>query len=182
MANDHPTSKNLRPLGDGSRTKEEERRIQSEGGKKSGETRRRKRDMKQAAKALLGMGISSKQKTMKSVLDAFGIPEEDANYQMAVLAAQLLKAANGDTQAASFLRDTAGENPQIKMREAELRQKKAEFKYQKEKDAQVQESEDEGSYADTVVAAFEKRMKEENKSQDESSEDDTGGDGDEHDE
>lgn len=103
--------KTLKPLGNGKRTKTEERKIQSEGGKKSGEVRRRKRDMRNAAKMLLDMKVDSKQTTMRAVMSVFGIPEEEMSYQMAVLAAQLLKAGNGDTKAAMFLRDTAGASP-----------------------------------------------------------------------
>lgn len=161
MANDHPKSENLKPLGDGSRTKKEERKIQSEGGKKSGEARRRKRDMKNAAKMLLNMQISPLQTTMKAVLQSFGIPEDEMNYQMAVLAAQLLKAGNGDTNAATFLRDTAGENPNVQIREKELAQRRKELRAQQAKD------EEESSLADAIEKAYEDRMEQE------------GGDGDE---
>lgn len=152
---------NLKPLGNGQRTKEEERAIQSEGGKKSGEARRRKRDMKNAAKMLLGMKVSSKQSTMKAALQSLGIPEDEMNYQMAVLAMQLVKAGLGDTQAASFLRDTAGENPNVKMREKELKQKQKEF-------AQTQQTEgSESTLADAIEQAYSERMNTEKGGEDE---------------
>ena len=158
MANEQ----NLRPLGDGSRTKSEERKIQSEGGKKSGEARRRKRGMREAAKLLLDMPVTKKQSTMRAVMDSLGIPEEDADYQTAVLAAMLLQAANGNVNAATFLRDTAGGNPNVKMREAELRQRKAEFKFQKEqKLAEMEKSQGEDTLADTIISADQKRMESE---------------------
>lgn len=154
MANEQ----NLKPLGDGSRTKDEERRIQSEGGKKSGESRRRKRDMRQAAKLLLDMPVSRKQSTMRAIIDSLGIPEEDADYQTAILAAMLLQAGNGNVNAATFLRDTAGNNPSIKMREAELRQRKEEFKFQKEQRlAEMEQVQGEESLADAIISAYQKR-------------------------
>ena len=134
MANE----KNLKPLGDGSRTKEEEREIQSKGGKKSGEVRRRKRDMKKAAKLLLDMPVSSKQATFRAIMASFGIPEEEADYNMGVLAAMLLQASNGNVKAATFLRDTAGENPSVRLREEELRLKKKEFEFQKQQKLEEQ--------------------------------------------
>lgn len=155
MANDHPKSENLKPLGDGRRTKKEERTIQSKGGKKSGESRRRKRDMKNAAKALLSMKISPQQTTMKAVLKSFGISEDDADYQMAVLVGQLLKAGNGDTQAATFLRDTAGENPNVQIREKELAQRRKELKMQQ--DSEHSES----TLADAIENAYRERVEKE---------------------
>lgn len=93
------------------RTKSERREIASKGGKASGEARRKKRDMRQAAEMLLNMTVSSKQSTMKATLTALGIKEEDMDYSMGVLAAMLVQAANGNVKAATFLRDTAGQNP-----------------------------------------------------------------------
>lgn len=105
MANDE----NLIPMN--RRTKSERREIASKGGKASGEARRKKRDMRQAAEMLLNMPVSNKQSTMKATLTALGINEEDMDYSMGVLAAMLVQAANGNVKAATFLRDTAGQNP-----------------------------------------------------------------------
>ena len=159
MANE----KNLKPLGNGQRTKEEERKIQSEGGKKSGEARRRKRDMKNAAKLLLGMKVDPKQSTMKATLQSLGIPEDEMNYQMAVLAMQLIMAGAGSTKAATFLRDTAGENPSVQIREKELKQRQKEF-------AQTQQTEGtESTLADAIEQAYEERQKAEEGGEDEHS-------------
>jgi len=105
LANDE----NLIPMN--RRTKSERREIASKGGKASGEARRKKRDMRQAAEMLLNMPVSNKQSTMKATLTALGINEEDMDYSMGVLAAMLVQAANGNVKAATFLRDTAGQNP-----------------------------------------------------------------------
>ena len=158
MANEQ----NLKPLGSGHRTKSEERKIQSEGGKKSGVSRRRKRDMREAAKLLLDMPVSRKQSTMRAILDSLGVPEEDSDYRTAILASMLLQAGNGNVNAATFLRDTAGDNPNIKMREAELRQRKEEFKFQKEqKAAEMEMEQGKDTLADAIISAYQKRMESE---------------------
>ena len=54
MANEQ----NLIPLGSGQRSEEEEREMRSRGGKKSGETRRKKTAMKKMANLLLNMPVS----------------------------------------------------------------------------------------------------------------------------
>lgn len=134
--------KNLKGHGFDEISPSEQREIAKKGGQKSGEVRRRKRDMKNAVKMLLGMKVDVKQKSMRAVMKSLGISEEDTDYQMAILAAQLLKAGAGDTRAAEFLRDTAGESPTTKAKEADLRQRKAEFKYQKEKEGALDEDGD----------------------------------------
>lgn len=154
MANEQ----NLKPV----RTKKEAREKGRNGGIKSGEARRRKRNMREAAKLLLDMPISKNQQTMKAVLSSLGVPEEDADYRMGVMAAMLLQAANGNVNAATFLRDTAGDNPNVKMREEELKQKKAEFKFQQEqKKAEMEREQGKDSLADTIVSAYQKRMESE---------------------
>ena len=105
MANDE----NLIPMN--RRTKSEQREIATAGGKASGAARRKKRDMRKAAEMLLNMPVSNKQSTMKATLTALGIDEEDMDYSMGVMAAMLVQAANGNVNAAKFLRDTAGQNP-----------------------------------------------------------------------
>jgi hypothetical protein len=149
---------NLKPV----RTKKEAREKGRNGGIKSGEARRRKRNMREAAKLLLDMPISKNQQTMKAVLSSLGVPEEDADYRMGVMAAMLLQAANGNVNAATFLRDTAGDNPNVKMREEELKQRKAEFKFQQEqKKAEMEREQGKDSLADTIVSAYQKRMESE---------------------
>ena len=113
MANDE----NLIPMN--RRTESERREIASKGGKASGEARRKKRDMRKAAETLLNMPVSNKQSTMKATLTALGIKEEDMDYSMGVLAAMLVQAANGNVKAATFLRDTAGQN-QAQQRDDEI--------------------------------------------------------------
>ena len=69
---------------------------------------------------LLNMPVSNKQSTMKATLTALGIDEEDMDYSMGVMAAMLVQAANGNVNAAKFLRDTAGQNPTQQLQEKRI--------------------------------------------------------------
>ena len=80
---------------------------------------------------LLNMPVSNKQQTMKATLSALGIVEDDMDYGMGVLAAMLVQAANGNVNAAKFLRDTAGQNPVQQQQEKE-------FAYRKKRDKEIQ--------------------------------------------
>lgn len=84
---------------------------------------------------LLNMPISSKQSTMKATLTALGIDEEDMDYSMGVMAAMLVQAANGNVNAAKFLRDTAGQNPAQQLQEKE-------FAYRKKQDREAKKAEE----------------------------------------
>lgn len=132
-------------MGNGERSKSEERAIQKKGGINSGKSRKRKSNLRKMAKELLTMEISPKQSTMRAVMKSFGIEEDDMNYGMSILAMQLLQASNGNTEAAKFLRDTAGENPAVQVKEKELKLERDKLNYQKDKDAGIiQDVEDDG--------------------------------------
>lgn len=126
MANE----KNLVPITQ--RSSNEAREMGRKGGKESGKTRRRKKAMRQAASALLNMDISGAKgdaiNVVRQRLRAFGLDEEEATFQDAMLVSVMIKALKGDVQATAFLRDTAGENPQLGMRKEELKLRKAELK------------------------------------------------------
>ncbi|MGO4945894.1 hypothetical protein ACTQ50_05745 [Blautia sp. Sow4_E7] len=102
---------NLKPFGSGQLSESEEREMRSRGGKKSGETRRRKKTMKETAKMMLDMEIPAAGKELKAKLKAMGISEEDFTYQSAIMVGILNQAMKGNVKAAAFLRDTIGENP-----------------------------------------------------------------------
>lgn len=129
MANE----KNLKPLGDGSRTKSEERKIQSDGGKKSGESRRRKRSMKAAVKMVMDMAVSNEEIADKLI--RCGFQEEDITNQIAIIVAMVNQAAAGNVKAAAFLRDTMGESPTERMHRSDAKLRREQFAYEKEKDA-----------------------------------------------
>lgn len=107
-----PNEKNLIPFSE--RTEDEQREIRSKGGKASGASRRRKRDMAKAMKMLLDMPAME---GMDAYLKKMGLPEMEMTNQMAMLSVMLVKAASGDVRAAEFVRDTAGDNPKIKLEE-----------------------------------------------------------------
>ncbi len=107
-----PNEKNLIPFNE--RTESEQRKIQSQGGKASGASRRRKRDMAKAMKMLLDMpAVPGTDEYLKQ----FGFQESDMTNQMAMLSAIFMKAMRGDVRAAEFIRDTAGYNPKIRLEE-----------------------------------------------------------------
>ena len=77
------------------------------GGIKSGETRRRKRDLKLAIQVLLETDIKGKNGEIKSGAEAIAI-------------AQFQKALKGDTRAFEVLRDTAGQKPVEKVEQVNI--------------------------------------------------------------
>lgn len=77
------------------------------GGIKSGEARRKKRDLRQAIEILLETDIKNKNGEVKSGAEAIAI-------------AQFQKALKGDTRAFEVIRDTAGQKPVEKVMVAEV--------------------------------------------------------------
>lgn len=128
MANE----KNLIPFG--TRTESELREIASKGGKKSGETRRRKKSMKQVMDLLLTLPTNDTEDL--NLLYEFGInfaalDEEqlsDINNMLVVNAALLKKAKTGDVKAIQELRriiqDDVYVNHRIKLEKEELKLKR----------------------------------------------------------
>ena len=91
-------TKNLKPLN--TRSKEEQKKIRSAGGKKSGEVRRQRKTLREELLALLS----------------------DGNTQKDMNLAIIQKALNGDTKAYEVVRDTIGEKPIDKVMVAEVDQ------------------------------------------------------------
>lgn len=99
-------------------TSEEARRNGAAGGRASGESRRRKRAMREVLDDLLSMPLrKGALKEIESLADLAG-PNGKINLlngkvnvtvEQAMLLAQILQAINGNTKAATFLRDTAGQ-------------------------------------------------------------------------
>lgn len=96
-----------------SRTTEEQQEICSKGGKASGAARRRRRTMKSAAQLILSMQVKDLD-TITALKNA-GVddPEGMSNLE-AMVAVAVAKAKAGDLRALAFIRDTIGENPQLK--------------------------------------------------------------------
>ena len=89
------------------RTESEQREYAKKGGQKSGETRRKKKAMKDTVKMLLNLNLPDSEG--KEKLKELGIEEEDLTIQTAILTNQVEKALKGNLDSAKFVRDTAGE-------------------------------------------------------------------------
>lgn len=87
----------------------EARKNGSKGGKASGEARRRKKSMREALEMLMQTEAPA---NVKATLKAAGINADDADYQLAVLAGQMMQAVKGNTRAAVWLSEIMGERTQ----------------------------------------------------------------------
>lgn len=115
---------NIKDYGFDKRTAEERRELSVLGGKASGEARRRKADFRRTLNLLLTAKIDSEEWT--PVLEALGL---ESTLESAMLAAQIKEALAGNTKAAYFVAQYAGQSPEpeenIKNREADTALKKA---------------------------------------------------------
>ena len=87
------------------RTESEQREYARQGGKKSGEVRRKKKAMKDMMQLILSLELPEC-KGKKELRNA-GIDEEDMNIQTAILMAQIQKAMKGNLESAKFVRDVS---------------------------------------------------------------------------
>ena len=109
-------TKNLKPQN--TRTKDEQREIARKGGKASGESRRRKRDMKKNFETLFAMQTSEKYiKAFKK--QGYDVPDNLTNEEALTLT-MMAKSIAGDTRMASLVMDIMGEKHSDKMKEREL--------------------------------------------------------------
>ena len=105
-------NENLKKFG----SEREPREAGRKGGQASGKARRRKRDMREAARLLLNLPATG-ENTIKN-LESMGISERDFTNQMVLMVRVFQKlVVTGDVRAAEFLRDTAGYNPHISLEE-----------------------------------------------------------------
>ncbi|MBC5689766.1 hypothetical protein H8S37_12645 [Mediterraneibacter sp. NSJ-55] len=115
---------NIKDKGFDKRTTEELRIIASNGGKASGETRRRKADFRKTLNMLLTAEIDSKE--WKPVLEALGV---ECTLESALLMAQIKEAMKGNTKAAYFVAQYAGQSDKphedIRNKEADTELKQA---------------------------------------------------------
>ena len=98
---------------------------QSNGGKASAESRRRKRDMKQKMKALLELPAAANDKEQ---LEALGVAPEDMDNEMVLVMAMFLGAAGGDVKAFDRViqllgKDIGHEELALHKRELKLKEK-----------------------------------------------------------
>ena len=110
MANEQ----NLQPIKKGQLSKEELKKRQSNGGKKSGQVRRERKTMKENLLMLLSMDAPER----VSVQIQNTLPEIDKkelNYQNAILVSLIQQALKGNIKAVEIIRDTIGEKPTEKV-------------------------------------------------------------------
>lgn len=100
MANEQ----NLKPLSQ--RTKSEQRKIQSQGGKASGEARRARKTLKEELLALLSQDIKTE--------------DGKVNTQVAMSTSIIKEALGGNTKAFEIIRDTIGEKPVDKVEQVNI--------------------------------------------------------------
>ena len=101
---------NLIPMSE--RSKEEVREIARRGGIKSGETRRRKKTMKENLELLLTMSVGKGEKAdIENGENIKDYAKENVTVEQAMLIAQIQKALKGDALAFEMIRDLIGEKP-----------------------------------------------------------------------
>lgn len=118
MANPKGGVENLRPV----RTKEEAKKRGAAGGRKSGQSRRNKRDAKKAIELILNMEVTGK---LADKLEELGIDPKDMTYMTAMTAIMALKASSGDVSAYRALMEYGGFNPELIRKENESRERAA---------------------------------------------------------
>ena len=110
-----PNEQNLIPMDQ--RSQSEARKLGREGGRASGESRRRKKSLREAAELYLSLPVSDRRAWNKLARD--GVEPEDVDNQMAIIAGLTIKAVKGDAKAAKLLfelvGDQSGEDDEVKV-------------------------------------------------------------------
>lgn len=101
---------NLDPV----RTKEEAKKRGRNGGKKSGEARRKKRDAKSAAKLILDLPCTE---NIARNLKSMNISEEDFTNRVGIMARLFAEAMSGNVTAMKTMIEFAGELPNQQIEE-----------------------------------------------------------------
>lgn len=100
------------------RTPEELREITRKGGKKSGESRRRKRDLKKNLETLFAMQAPD---NMKKAFKKQGLDiPEDATFEELLTTSMIAKAIAGDARMVSLILEVTGERHSDKLKEREI--------------------------------------------------------------
>ncbi len=102
------------------RSENEQKEMRSKGGRKSGETRRRKRDLKAAMNELLNMDVVCPDILNKTI--EMGIVSS-LDYNAAIVAAMVRKATGGDVAAFKEIRNLIGKDndtERLKLQKKEL--------------------------------------------------------------
>lgn len=100
-----PNEQNLIPMDH--RSQSEAREYGREGGRASGVSRRRKKNLREAAELYLSLPVADKRTWNRLARE--GVEPEDVDNQMAIIAGLALKAMKGDSKAAKLLFELLGE-------------------------------------------------------------------------
>lgn len=139
---------NIKDYGFDKRTAEERRELAVKGGKTSGEVRRRQADFRKTLNALLTAKIESPE--WEPVLQSLGV---DCTLESAMLMAQIKEAMAGNTKAAYFVAQYAGQSDKTSADDEEQR-----IRTERAKRARDQEVGD-SSGADENIQSFLRAMK-----------------------
>lgn len=88
---------------------EEAREIGRKGGIASGETRRRKKSLREQMEMLLSLPVQDE--ATKEFIESLGIDSEEVNNALAITLSMYQEALKGNTKAFELIRDTIGEKP-----------------------------------------------------------------------
>ena len=92
---------------------EEAKRRGAKGGKASGESRRRRKLIKEQMELALSLPVSNKK--IRKTMEDIGLDDEDMDNQMALVLAMIQQWCKGDVGAFNSIRDLMGEKPQDKV-------------------------------------------------------------------
>lgn len=93
-------------------TPEQRRECGRKGGIASGETKRKKKAIKETLDVLLAMPVKSgKYADIESIKNFAALKGKNINVQEAMVISMLQRAMKGDVKAAEWIRDTAGQRP-----------------------------------------------------------------------
>lgn len=116
MARNPKQDANLKPIRKGDLSREELKKRQSNGGKKSGEVRRAKRDAKSAIRYLLDLPPTV---SLKNKLEEMGFPINEQTNMAALQARLFSMAIGGNIDAYNTLMKMAGFEPEENRKERE---------------------------------------------------------------
>ena len=98
------------------KTPEERRELGRKGGIASGEAKRAKKAMRERLEILLELPMKAgREADIETIKNFAALKGKNITVQDAMMIAQIQKALKGDTTAAAFVRDTAGQNPATKI-------------------------------------------------------------------
>ena len=93
-------------------TPEQRAEYGRQGGIKSGETKRKKKAMKETLEVLLSMPMKDgKISDIEGIKNFASLKGKNISVQEALVISMIQKAMKGDVKAAEFLRDTSGQKP-----------------------------------------------------------------------